>query len=397
MHVCPKCNAVYEGEAKFCKADGTPLTPLTSETHIPLGVTVNESLRVVERLRTDRFGVVYRVDDTIEVGESFALRLFRRGLVNSRVFDALSKLADRLREKLTEHDILAGYIPIQLEDGRYALLSTDFPGTALDQIILNEAPLTTTFVVGTLLRIADVIAGAHRAGLVHGNITPENVLVVDRGERGAAIKLADFGVASTIRKHNARALTAPLQNKRLQIYDNYYAPELVTSRSVAADERTDIFSLGALCYQMLSGWIPFSEAAIEGDTSAVYPSEDPRPLLVLNKELGIPRALEQAMLKALEVDPAARFGSLGELIEVLQEIEFDLSIMPRPGARTDGSKLRQRRAPAPTGRPVPPQLVGPSMVGGRKTDPIGPDGRSGTTGDVGNTDDGRDHPRRRGD
>ena len=397
MHVCPKCNAVYEGEVKFCKVDGTPVIPLTSETHIPLGVTVNESLRVAERLRTDRFGVVYRVDDTIDTGQSYALRLFRRGLVNTRVFEALGKLAERLRESLTEPDILADYIPIQLEDGRYALLATDFPGIALDQIILNEAPLTPTFVVGILLRIADVLAGAHRSGLVHGNITPENVLVVDRSDRGAAIKLADFGVASTIRKHNARALTAPLQNRRLQTYDNYFAPELVTGRGVVASERTDIFSLGALCYQMLSGWIPFSEAAIEGDTSAVYLTEDPRPLLVLNEELGIPRGLEQAMLKALEVDPTARHRSLGELIEVLQEIEFDLSIMPPPGAKTDGSKMRQRRASAPTGRPAPQRLARTSAVGGRQTDPLGPDGRQATTGDVGETDDEPDRPGRHGD
>lgn len=331
MPVCPKCNTVYVDELRFCKVDGSPLIPHASETYIPLGVVVNESLRVVDRLRTDRFGVVYRVEDAIDPGQVFALRLFRRGLVNSKVFAALVQLAERLSDGLREPDVLGDYIPIQLEDGRYALLSIDFPGTPLDEVITSEAPLKPPFVVSTLLRVADVLTGAHSAGFVHGNITPENVLLVDRSERGVTVKLADFGLATTIRIHNARALTAPAGAVRLQNYDNYYAPEIVTGRGVEADDRTDIFSLGALCYQMLSGWIPFSDASIEGDV-AVYLTEDPRPLMVLNKELGIPRALEQAMLKALELNPEARHRSIADLIEVLQEIELDLSIMPEPGA-----------------------------------------------------------------
>lgn len=331
MPVCPKCNTVYVDDVRFCKVDGSPLIPHSSETYIPLGVVVNESLRVVDRLRTDRFGVVYRVEDAIDPGQVFALRLFRRGLVNSKVFAALMQLAERLAQGLREPDVLGEYIPIQLEDGRYALLSTDFPGTPLDEVITGEAPLKPPFVVSALLRVADVLTGTHSAGFVHGNITPENVLLVDRSERGVTVKLADFGLATTIRIHNARALTAPAGAVRLQNYDNYYAPEIVTGRGVEADDRTDIFSLGALCYQMLSGWIPFTDASIEGDV-AVYLTEDPRPLMVLNKELGIPRALEQAMLKALELNPDARHRSIADLIEVLQEIELDLSIMPEPGA-----------------------------------------------------------------
>lgn len=366
MPVCPKCNTTFEDEANFCKTDGTPLIPLSSETHLPLGVVVNESLRVVERLRTDRFGVVYRVEDAIDAGQAFALRLFRRGLVNSRVFKALGQLAERLGETLDEPDILTGYIPIQLEDGRYALLSCDYPGTVLDALILNEAPLKPRFVVATLLRIADVLTSAHQTGVAHGNITPENVIVVDRSERGLTVKLADFGLASVIREHNARALAVLPELVRLHSYDNYYAPELVTGRGVAPDACTDIFSLGALCYQMLSGWIPFSDAAIEGET-AVYLTEDPRPLMVLNKELGIPTDLERAMLKALELNPHSRYASIGELIEVLQEIELDLSILPPV-------------APAPAARPNEParpveQLVPESLLetdagSGRTTDPL---------------------------
>lgn len=382
MPVCPKCNTVYDDEAKFCKTDGTALMPLSSEAHLPIGVVVNESLRVVDRLRTDRFGVVYRVEDAIDSGQTFALRLFRRGLVNSRVFAALGQLAERLRDDLDEPDILTNYIPIQLEDGRYALLSEDFPGTVLDTLIVAEAPLKPRFVVSTLLRIADVLAGAHAAGLVHGNVTPENVIVVDRNDRGLSVKLADFGVASTIRQHNARALTAPPELVRLQTYDNYYAPELVTGRGVEADERTDIFSLGALSYQMLSGWIPFTEAAIEGD-EAVYLTEDPRPLMVLNKELGIPRSLERAMLTSLELDPASRHASIADLIEVLQEIEFDLSIMPSPGHGRRGS------APLRT-----PDLASDSDVGpDRTTGELVPKRPSGEDGQDTEADEEPDAPR----
>src|ERR1051325_414652 len=147
MPVCPKCNTVYEGELKFCKSDGAPLAPLTSEAHLPIDGLVNESLRVMDRVRADRFGVVYRVEDPIVASRSLALRLFRRGLVSSKVFDALGKLADKLRAQLTEPHIVANYIPIQLDDGRYALLADDCHGTTLDAILSQEAPLTPPFTV----------------------------------------------------------------------------------------------------------------------------------------------------------------------------------------------------------------------------------------------------------
>ncbi len=379
MPVCPKCNTVYVDEVRFCKADGFPLIPHTTETYLPIGVVVNESLRVVERMRTDRFGVVYRVEDAIDPGQVFALRLFRRGLVNSKVFGSLLQLSERLAQGLREPDVLGDYIPIQLEDGRYALLSTDFPGIPLDELITGEAPLKPPFVVSTLLRVADVLTGAHHSGFVHGNITPENVLIVDRSERGVTVKLADFGLATTIRIHNARALTAPAGALRLQNYDNYFAPEIVTGRGVEADDRTDIFSLGALCYQMLSGWIPFSDAAIEGD-AAVYLTEDPRPLMVLNKELGIPLALEQSMLRALELNPDARHRSITDLIEVLQEIELDLSIMPEPGAEPQRRSSRLVEASR-----IIEDSSAPAPV--RVTDPL--DGRD-TGATEGRDDDGDD-------
>lgn len=340
--------------------------PLATETHLPLRAVVNESLRVVERLRTDRFGVVYRVEDEIKAGQTYSLRLFNRGLVNSRVFAALGEYAERLRNTLDEPDILADYIPIQLEDGRYALLAADHPGSVLDEVIHREAPLTPSFVVSTLLRIADVLIEAHDVGLVHGNLTPESLLVVDRNERGLAVKLLDFGIIPTIRKHSARALSIPAGASGFRGYDNYYAPELVTGREVETDERTEVFALGALCYHMLSGWIPFHEAAIEGDAT-VYLTADPRPLVMLNRELGIPRSLEETMLKAMELDPSRRHGSLAELIEVLQEIELDLSILPSPGSldkaapaprRAQGTGAKNKRGSAA------------AKVKGRATDPI---------------------------
>jgi serine/threonine-protein kinase len=327
MPVCPKCNLVFDEGFKFCKADGTALIPLTAETHLPLGSLVNESLRVLERIRQDRFGVVYRVEDTIAGAHSLTLRLFRKGLVNSKVFAAFGSLATRLAAELHDPDVLTGYVPIQLQDGRYALLADDYPGVTLETIIDREAPLTPAMVVATLLRICDILAQAHGCGFAHGNLTPENVIVIDRTDREVSVKLADFGIASTIRAHNARALTAGEQ-AHVRRYDTYYAPELA-GRGAAADERGDVFSVGALCYHMLSGWIPFTDAAIEGAT-AVYLTDDPRPLMVLNKELGIPANLERAMLTALERNPANRYDSIASLIETLQEVELDLSILPRP-------------------------------------------------------------------
>jgi serine/threonine-protein kinase len=375
MRVCPKCNAVYEATGlKFCRRDGTTLAAVVPEAHLAIGSVLNESLRVLEVVRADRFGVVYRVEDVIAPGRALALRLFRSGFVTPAVFEAFGALADRLRASLREPDVLAGFIPVQLEDGREALLGDDFPGTTLDVVIAREAPLAPWVVATTLLRIAEVLGGAHRVGLYHGNLTAENVILADRTARTFAVKVAEFGVASTIRAHNGRSLPSSGDFSLLRDYNNYYAPELVTAHAHEADARTDVFSLGALCYHMLSGWIPFSESALEGP-STVYATDDPRPLATLNKDLGVPRALEETMLKALERDPDRRFGSLAELVDALQEIQLDLSFMPalapvprKPTRPRAPRKAARREAPQPAPRRVRTNRGGTRTAeSGRKT------------------------------
>ncbi|MEW6737245.1 MAG: PEGA domain-containing protein, partial [Acidobacteriota bacterium] len=139
-------------------------------------------------------------------------------------------------------------------------------------------------------------------------------------------------------RYNPRGLNRNTGEMKLRNYATYYAPELFVL-DAEVDARADIYSLGALCYHMLSGLPPFTnDNSIKGP---IYIIDDPRPLLMLRQELEIPNSLEKLMLKALSRDPAKRQNSLEEFIESLQEICFDLSVLI-PSSTKMQKKERER-------------------------------------------------------
>lgn len=207
----------------------------------------------------------------------------------------------------------------QGQDGELAYLVMEYlPGITLRELLREQRRLTVPQTITIMDAILAGLSAAHRAGIVHRDVKPENVLLAEDGR----IKIGDFGLA--------RATTAnTATGQQLLGTIAYLAPELVTRGT--ADARSDIYALGIMLYEMLVGEQPYKgeqpmQIAFQHATESV-----PRPSV---RNPGVPEQLDELVLWATEKSPDERPDDAQQMLERLREIERDLGIAPAVAAAT---------------------------------------------------------------
>jgi eukaryotic-like serine/threonine-protein kinase len=195
---------------------------------------------------------------------------------------------------------------------------------------LVRGPLGVRQAVEVGVALAEALTAAHEAGVIHGDIKPENVML----RRDGHVKVLDFGVARLAR---SKEPSAPFEGTV-----HYVAPEILLGAKPG--ERSDIFSFGVLLYEILVGEPPFDGETMDGTRSAIL-SEEPRRLRRLNRQ--VPASLEEIVDRALTKDPASRYQNASKLLIELQRVkrELDAGELQRAfGAGTLTGRLRLRLA-----------------------------------------------------
>ncbi len=202
----------------------------------------------------------------------------------------------------------------QGQEGDMAYLVMEYlPGITLRELLREQKRLSVAQTVTIMDAVLSGLAAAHRAGIVHRDVKPENVLLAEDGR----IKIGDFGLA--------RATTANTSSGQLLLGTiAYIAPELVTRGT--ADARSDIYALGIMLYEMLTGEQPYKgeqpmQIAFQHATDSV-----PRPSM---KNPGVPEQLDELVLWSTEKEPAERPADATEMLDRMREIEQQLGIAPQ--------------------------------------------------------------------
>jgi serine/threonine protein kinase len=203
-------------------------------------------------------------------------------------------------------------------------------GRLLRAILNEEGALPIERAVKITLGICDALDYMHKRGIVHRDLKPENVMVGENDH----IKLIDFGIAM---KEDARRLTFVNVSSMLGTPD-YISPEQVQGKR--GDQRSDMYALGIMFYEMLTGQVPFS-----GPNPLAVMNErlmkDPPPPTQLNAE--IPPELEEIIFRALERDPRHRYGNA-------HEMEWDLEHQEQVGIEDRGFRPARRSGPSMLGK-----------------------------------------------
>jgi serine/threonine protein kinase len=270
------------------------------------------------RLGDGGMGTVYRAHH-VKMGRVFAIKiLHRRLMANPKVvrrFGREAELAGRLG-----HPNVVGVVDVgETPDGLHYLVMEHAPGRSLATIIEQEAPMPAERVIDLARQLCDGLQHAHDVGLVHRDFKPENV-IVDRDAHGHETpRIVDFGIAivredvADASEPNSRLTTAGL----IVGTPHYMAPE--QARGEQLDQRADLFALGLILYEMLTGRLPFEGSGVDIARANIF-SKTP-PMGVRVPTVQVDPLLEELVHKLLEKDRDARPPSASATRELLDLIE----------------------------------------------------------------------------
>ncbi|HKI85808.1 MAG TPA: protein kinase, partial [Thermoanaerobaculia bacterium] len=287
--------------------------------------------QIVGELGSGGMGTVYEAEDT-SLGRRVAIKFLSESLKNDAPMLERFKREARAASALNHPGICTVHA-IEQHDGQPFIVMELIDGETLARRI-GQKPFAIDELLDIGIQVADALESAHSKGIAHRDLKPANIMINDRGR----IKILDFGLAkvdttATIQTKGpgleAETLLDPGQLTMAGTVLGtvaYMSPE--QARGQLTDARTDIFSLGAVLYQMASGELPF-----QGDTEPVIfeaiLNRQPRPLTEVNPEM--PLELERILKKALEKDRQLRCQTATELKTDLMRLRRDLEA-PAPGA-----------------------------------------------------------------
>src|SRR5579875_1769504 len=268
------------------------------------GDIIEGRYKYIDRIGRGAFGTVLLMEDTV-VDERLILKFLNPNVAEDE--EVMKRFVHELRysRKITHKNVIRIYDFLYIQ-GNYAISMEYFPSHTLGTEIVGEKPLELKRALGFGCDIATGMAVAHQVGIVHRDLKPANVLINQDG----LLKIVDFGVAAAQREGD----TQLTKTGYVIGSPKYMAPEQILGKKV--DERADIYALGIILYEMLTGVPPYAR----GDHMSVmyqHVQGKARPPQQLNP--GLPPGLSDIVLKAMAVDKAKRFQSMDELRGALEQ------------------------------------------------------------------------------
>lgn len=272
--------------------------------------------RVLSELGVGGYGTVYLVKH-LDLGTQYALKLLNKDFSGDQ---RLVELFRREAEALSRfsHPGCAQFRDFgKLPTGRYYMTTDYCEGQTLFQVVEKEEWLPVLDALRIAMQVLDVLEAAHQSGIIHRDVKPGNIMV-QRDKNGAPqIKLLDFGIAALSTKSEVTAEKVELHEDTTLVAGTpqYMSPEQAAGEK-DIDQRIDIYSLGVVLYEMLTGTVPFSGDSVVS-ILVKHLTQPPAPFA---DKLGVPKNVEQLVFRALEKSPAHRFQTAAEFKAAIESV-----------------------------------------------------------------------------
>lgn len=334
MRVCPECKRTFGEETRHCPHDRTELLDIADE---PQGFTVERDalqrldgvqaadsrFTIIEKIGQGGWGGVYRAYQH-STRREVALKVLRRDVAEDtearRRFHREAEAVSKLKHPNTVTVFDFGETP----DGLLFIAMEYVEGRSLDAVISEDGPLPPLRTVQIARQMALSLAEAHTKGIVHRDIKPQNVMLTSHGDGKEFVKVLDFGVAKLASVESALTTTGSTFGT-----PEYMSPEQVQSKDV--DHRSDLYAMGVVMYEMLSGRPPFTgKSAVTVALNHIRKRPPP-----IRPAGAYPRPLLSLLKRLLAKTPSDRPLSARETALELERIEHLLATAPPPKRTTE--------------------------------------------------------------
>ena len=273
------------------------------DKHTLVGLVFDHRYEVQQKIGVGGMADVYRGKDTL-LGRPVAIKILHQNFGSDQDFVARFKREAQAAGKLNHPNVVSMY-DVGFDQGFHYIIMEYVSGCTLKEYIQHHgAQVTVQEAVKITVAIAEVLEHAHMMGIVHCDVKPHNILITDSGR----VKVTDFGIARAINSATTMMYTNSVMGSA-----HYISPEQASGKSINVS--TDIYSLGVVLYELLTGEVPF-----RGETPVSVALQHVKDPVVAPriKNAMIPPQLEQVVLMALEKEPGKRFGSISEMIQALR-------------------------------------------------------------------------------
>jgi serine/threonine-protein kinase len=283
-----------------------------------IGTMLNNRFKVDAKLGEGGFGAVYR-GTQMATGRKVAIKLLHPEMTRDENLVARFKREGLVLCNLRDAHTITTYDFDQTPDGTLYIAMELLEGRSLHQVFHDEAPIAWQRVTTILSMMCSSLAEAHAQGIVHRDLKPENVYLEKRPNHPEFVKILDFGIAKVMRGEGSVDPHAPQLTATGQTLGTleYMSPEQLMGKQL--DGRSDIYALGVLAYELLTGRLPFPDAKGPAGLITAQLKQTPKAPSTVNPAGNIPAGVDRIIIKCLEKDKNNRFADVNALARAVQD------------------------------------------------------------------------------
>ena len=275
-----------------------------------IGKTIANRYEIISKTGVGGMATVYKAKDTV-LNRNVAVKVLKEEFITDEEFVKRFNSEAQAAASLSHPNIVSIY-DVGNEDNIYYIVMELVRGKTLKQIITEEGALPWKWSVNIAMQIASALETAHKNNIVHRDIKPHNIIITEDG----VAKVTDFGIAKAVSNSTITAFGTTIGSV------HYFSPE--QAKGGYTDAKSDIYSLGVVMYEMLTGKVPFDS---DTSVSVALKHMQEAPVAPMDVNENIPQAVNDIILKAMQKEPMARYQSatamLNDLARALKEPDGD--------------------------------------------------------------------------
>lgn len=340
------CSREFAGSSGTCPHDGNLLVPLPQDPYV--GRRISEKYQVLSVLGTGGMGVVYLArHETMQC--NVAIKMLRAQFAGDQISVKRFTQEAIAARRLTHPNVITTYDHGFTPQGQPYIVMDCLQGVSLAEEIKKLKQISVERVLHIFDQACDALDHAHKQGVIHRDLKPGNLMLINYNGDPDFVKVVDFGVAKVLpmNDENAQTLT---QTGEVCGSPVYMSPEQCLGQGL--DRRADIYSMGIVIYEALVGKVPLMGKSMV-ETMSKHINELPPPFKTVRPDLYIPERLEQVVMRALAKKPEQRQQSMAMLRQEL------MMALPKPGQNANLRSVATNVGlpPEVEAKPMPPWVV----------------------------------------